>query len=100
MFELLAIREGGERTNLVRHGVRDLVGRQRHVTASESGKVWVSGMRSDAHPVLFGESDRPRHPIWVSCMKTASDIGRGDVLDDVFVHAHLVRRVRFADIGI
>ena len=69
-------------------GVAHLIGGAVHVAPAEAHEVRVARMGARAHAVVLRELHRPVHDLGVARVEAAGDVGRGDVADDLAVHAH------------
>jgi hypothetical protein len=79
--------ESRQRSNLVQAEDIDFIGRTRHGAAPESDQVWKSRVCSNGDSPMMSCSHRCQHDLRVPCVKAASNIGTGDIIQDMGVIA-------------
>ena len=89
-----------EGTNLVGDVVAGFLCADAHVATAETHEVGEAGLRPNANAVLLRHLDGGPHPHGVSGVEAASDIGGGDVPDNLFVVAQLVHAEAFAHVAV
>ena len=60
------------------------------VSSSKTDEVGEAGMSANGYAVILGQTDGLTHPMRVACVEPARDVSGANILDDLFVEAHLV----------
>ena len=89
-----------KRADLKNHIITEVFHRTVHVAATETQQVGIARMCAHAHAMFHGDYNSAVHHRWISGMPGAGDIGRADVLNDLFIHAQLVGPKAFTHIAI
>ncbi|MNR34745.1 hypothetical protein D3C85_1525420 [compost metagenome] len=76
-------------SHLIGHHPLDLARGHWNDPATEAPQIREAWVSPDGNAALFSLSEGTGHDFWIARMKTTSDVGRADDVEDGFVVAHL-----------
>ena len=95
-----ALRDPGDRRNLVEHEVFDLRRREAHLAPSESCQVLKTRVRPHADAARVCEADGPSEDARIPSVESRGDIRRSHRREEGLIVPDSVSAVGFADVGI
>jgi hypothetical protein len=76
--QTFGLRDGAQRSNLIKHQIRNLVRVEVHFAAPKTGEIGKRRMRAYGNSVRCGEPNGAAHHRWIARMKPARNAPRRD----------------------
>ena len=92
--------KGVQGSELVQHQILDILIGDLHRAPTESNQILKSGVGSDGNSLFEGQSDGFPHGGGVAGVKSAGNVGRGHVFQNLGVLAKLVGSEAFSEIAV
>ncbi|MPN37585.1 hypothetical protein SDC9_185105 [bioreactor metagenome] len=85
---------------MVKHDFISFIGRYLHLAPAKTHQILHARMSADSAASLDSHFDGFAHYRRITCMKTTGNVGRGNILQNFFIVAHLVGAEAFSQITV